>query len=133
MLNPIIQQIAGVLGVAAGGTMVIGGIIVLVMSSKAGKDAAMGAAMIAAPEVGAAEGAAGAGAGAAATRTTISQSGRTTAAGEPLRTMRFTTRQGSQTRTVSVPQVLRNESWEYYKGPPPKQGPSWLTGRPIGQ
>jgi len=130
MLNPLIAAVAGVLGVTAGGVLVLGGIFVLVRQSQTGRDVT-NAALLAVPggaEAEGAEAAAGGATKAAATRTTYSQSGRTSPFGEPLRTMRTTTRSGTETHTVSTPQVLRNEAWEYYT--PPKAGPTTASGRP---
>jgi Lysozyme like domain len=58
ILNPILQVIAGVAGITAGGSMVIIGLFLIAKDSQAGQTAgraATGAAMLAVPELGAAE------------------------------------------------------------------------------
>jgi hypothetical protein len=127
VLNPLIQVVAGVLGVTAGGVLVLVGIFVLVRQSQAGRDITnLGLAAI--PGGAEEEAAAKAAAPKTTVRRTYTQSGQTSPLGEPLRTMRVTSRTDGTTHTRSVQEVLRGESWEYYT--PPTEGPKTESGRP---
>jgi len=102
MLNPMIQMIAGTLGVAAGGVLVIGGIFVLVRQSQAGRDVTDVAMLAAAPE---------AEVGQVAGREAVSSETRYQRVGSARRstTVRYRAPQGPK----PIRQQLRDESQEY--------------------
>jgi hypothetical protein len=115
ILNPLIQIVAGIMGITAGGALVAVGIFVIVRQTDTGRaatnlagQAAVGAV---APEA----------EGAAATRrppprTSYRYHQRPNPAGEQTRTKTFTFYDPSGARhTSSTQEVLRNEAWEYYE------------------